>query len=71
MAFDSNEPLLGIGLAAKKLGVSPELLRLYEREGLVITHKTNIVHYCKIKVFNTDNTRFICLVFFDFIGQLS
>jgi len=40
MTFDSNEPLLGIGIAAKKLGVSPELLRLYEREGLVITHKT-------------------------------
>jgi MerR family transcriptional regulator/heat shock protein HspR len=40
MAFDSNEPLLGIGIAAKKLGVSPELLRLYEREGLIITHKT-------------------------------
>ena len=44
MAFDSNEPLLGIGLAAKKLGVSPELLRLYEREGLVITHKTESGH---------------------------
>ena len=44
MTFDSNEPLLGIGLAAKKLGVSPELLRLYEREGLVITHKTHSGH---------------------------
>ncbi len=44
MAFDSYEPLLGIGLAAKKLGVSPELLRLYEREGLVITHKTKSGH---------------------------
>ena len=40
MTFDSNEPLLGIGIAAKKLGVSPELLRLYEREGLIVTHKT-------------------------------
>ena len=44
MTFDSNEPLLGIGLAAKKLGVSPELLRLYEREGLVLAHKTNSGH---------------------------
>lgn len=44
MIFDSNEPLLGIGIAAKKLGVSPELLRLYEREGLVITHKTETGH---------------------------
>ena len=44
MTFDSNEPLLGIGIAAKKLGVSPELLRLYEREGLVVTHKTKSGH---------------------------
>ncbi len=44
MIFDSNEPLLGIGLAAKKLGVSPELLRLYEREGLIVTHKTKSGH---------------------------
>jgi MerR family transcriptional regulator/heat shock protein HspR len=44
MTFDSNEPLLGIGIAAKKLGVSPELLRLYEREGLVLAHKTNSGH---------------------------
>ena len=44
MTFDSNEPLLGIGLAAKKLGVSPELLRLYEREGLVVTYKTKSGH---------------------------
>lgn len=44
MTFDSNEPLLGIGIAAKKLGVSPELLRLYEREGLIITYKTKSGH---------------------------
>ena len=44
MAFDSNEPLLGIGIAAKKLGVSPELLRLYEREGLILAHKTSSGH---------------------------
>ena len=44
MLFNENEPLLGIGIAAKKLGVSPELLRLYEREGLIITHKTISSH---------------------------
>ena len=44
MTFDPNEPLIGIGIAAKKLGVSPELLRLYEREGLVLAHKTNSGH---------------------------
>ena len=44
MIFDSNEPLLSIGIAAKKLRVSPELLRLYEREGLVIIHKTKSGH---------------------------
>lgn len=44
MLFNANEPLLGIGLAAKKLGVSPELLRLYEREGLILIHKTNSGH---------------------------
>lgn len=44
MTFDPNEPLLGIGIAAKKLGVSPELLRLYEREGLVVAHKTDSGH---------------------------
>lgn len=44
MTFDSNDPIIGIGIAAKKLGVSPELLRLYEREGLVIAHKTPSGH---------------------------
>jgi MerR family transcriptional regulator/heat shock protein HspR len=44
MTLDPNEPILGIGVASKKLGVSPELLRLYEREGLVIAHKTPSGH---------------------------
>jgi MerR family transcriptional regulator/heat shock protein HspR len=44
MTFDSNDPILGIGIAAKKLGVSPELLRLYEREGLVLSYKTESGH---------------------------
>lgn len=37
---DPFEPVISIGIAAKKLGVSPESLRLYEREGLVIPYKT-------------------------------
>ncbi len=37
----SDEPVLSIGIAAKKLGVSPETLRLYEREGLVVSYKTS------------------------------
>jgi MerR family transcriptional regulator/heat shock protein HspR len=44
MTFDSNDPILGIGIAAKRLGVSPELLRLYEREGLVLSYKTESGH---------------------------
>ena len=44
MLIKANEPLIGIGLAAKKLGVSPELLRLYEREGLLFIYKTKSGH---------------------------
>jgi MerR family transcriptional regulator/heat shock protein HspR len=40
MTIDRNEPIIGIGIAAKKLGVSTELLRLYERKGLIIPYKT-------------------------------
>ena len=36
-----EEPIISIGVAAKKLGVSPESLRLYEREGLVIPYRTS------------------------------
>lgn len=35
-----NEPILTIGIAAKRTGVSESTLRLYEREGLVIPRKT-------------------------------
>ena len=37
---DSCEPLLTIGIAARKLGVSESTLRLYEREGLLISFRT-------------------------------
>lgn len=44
MKINSNDPILGIGIAAKKLGVSAELLRLYEREGLVKSHRAASGH---------------------------
>ncbi len=34
------EPIMSIGVAAEKLGISPEALRLYEREGLVLPYRT-------------------------------
>ncbi len=37
---DPSEPMFTIGFAARKIGVSPETLRLYEKEGLLITFKT-------------------------------
>ncbi len=37
---DPFEPIMSIGLAAEKLGISPETLRLYEREGLILPYKT-------------------------------
>lgn len=37
---DFYEPVYTIGVAAAKLGVSVHTLRLYEAEGLIITHKT-------------------------------
>ncbi len=44
MIFNPNDPILSIGIAAKKLGVSPQLLKKYEREGLIITQKTESGH---------------------------
>lgn len=44
MTIEKHEPVIGIGIASKKLGVSPELLRLYERRGLVIPYKTKSGH---------------------------
>ena len=38
---DDREPILTIGVAAGKLGVSESTLRLYEREGLLIAHRTD------------------------------
>lgn len=37
---DQYEPVISIGVAAKKLGISPETLRLYERESLILPYKT-------------------------------
>ncbi|RKY87014.1 MerR family transcriptional regulator [candidate division KSB1 bacterium] len=38
--FDVNEPIYSIGIAAKKLKISVPALRVYEREGLLIPHRT-------------------------------
>jgi len=40
MTIDQNDPIMGIGIIAKKLGITAELLRVYEREGLIIPYKT-------------------------------
>jgi MerR family transcriptional regulator/heat shock protein HspR len=37
---DDSVPLITIGVAARKLGVSESTLRLYEREGLLVASKT-------------------------------
>jgi len=40
MRNDPAEPVYTIGVVSRKFGVSPETLRLYEREGLLIPHRT-------------------------------
>lgn len=44
MRFNPTDSILSIGVAAKKLGVSRQLLKKYEREGLLITNKTESGH---------------------------
>lgn len=36
----NTDPIYAIGMAAKKAGVSVHLLRVYEREGLILTERT-------------------------------
>lgn len=36
-----EEPVYTTGVAAKKLGVSPHTIRLYESEGLIISYRTD------------------------------
>ncbi len=38
--FDKYDPVLSIGVVAKKLDIAVQTVRLYEQEGLVIPHKT-------------------------------
>ena len=38
--IDKHEPLLTIGVIAKKLNIAVQTVRLYEQEGLIIAHKT-------------------------------
>lgn len=44
MIIYPTDSILSIGIAAKKLGVSPQLLKKYEREGLMIAEKTESAH---------------------------
>ena len=37
---DKKQPLFMISVVSKMLGVHPQTLRLYEREGLVMPHRT-------------------------------
>ena len=36
-----SEPVYTIGVVSSRFGISPETLRLYEREGLLIPHRTD------------------------------
>lgn len=38
--LDRFEPVLSIGVVAKKLNIAVQTVRLYEQEGLIIPHKT-------------------------------
>lgn len=44
MIIYPTDSILSIGIAVKKLGVSPQLLKKYEREGLMIAEKTESAH---------------------------
>lgn len=39
--FDEYEPVLTIGAVAGQLGIAVPTVRLYEKEGLVVAHKTD------------------------------
>jgi len=38
--IDVFEPVLSIGIVAKKINVSVQTIRLYEKEGLILPHRT-------------------------------
>lgn len=40
MSLPSNEPIYTISIAAEMLGISTHTLRLYEKEGLILPHRT-------------------------------
>ena len=58
LSTDSSEPVLSIGVAAKKLGISPETLRLYERKGLVVSYKTESGH----RLYSDDDLEWIACI---------
>ncbi len=40
VAFDDNEPIYTIGIAARKMNVAVPTLRMYEREGLILPYRS-------------------------------
>jgi len=41
LSTDFFEPILPVGLVARRIGVSVETVRMYERKGLILPHRTN------------------------------
>lgn len=44
MKIKPTDPVINSGVAANKLGISRQLIKKYEDDGLVITHKTSSGH---------------------------
>jgi len=40
MNIKKNEPIFSIGIAAEKLGIAVPTMRMYEKAGLIIPHRT-------------------------------
>ncbi len=56
--FPDDEPVFPISTAAKILNISVHTLRMYEKEGLIISHKSDSKHRLYSK---TDLERIICI----------
>ena len=41
MNIEENEPIFSIGVAAKKLDIAVPTMRMYEKAGLIIPHRTD------------------------------
>jgi len=56
--FPDDEPVFPISTAAKILNISVHTLRMYEKEGLILSHKSDSKHRLYSK---TDLERIICI----------